>query len=146
MQHDSIQERLEEVKQSIEVTKERMAEMDSNPIEAQELGLQVLDTIVASGVIEQYGAQFGISSVIIAVIIGIFWKIRGKSKIEIEAMRDEAHPTSNSVKEAESEVQELKKLENGGSHAQENQEQEKDAAPMDGGKESQGQGQGQKQG
>jgi len=146
MQHDSIQERLEEVKQSIEVAKDRMTEMQAEPVDAKELGLEMLDNLVTSGLIEQYGAEFGISSVIVALLLAVYWRLRGKTKLEIDAMQEESEPIKDTAKEAEAEVNQLKKLENGGSHAQENQEQEKDAAPMDGGKESQGQGQGQKQG
>ena len=55
-----------------------------------EIGLQVADTVVKSGLLEHYGAELGISGAVIATIVGVYWKVRKKQDQEIASIPDEA--------------------------------------------------------
>lgn len=79
-------------------------------VDLSELGMQLTDVVVSSGVIEQFGTELGVSGAVIAALVGIYWKARGGKPKEEESSDDIKEPSS-ADKIAVEEVEKLKTIE-----------------------------------
>ena len=88
-----------------------------------EVGMQITDIIVTSGLIEQYGPELGLSGAVIVALIGLYWKYRKGGKFTQEdletvmnAIADKPEekkpeaPKETEDKSSPEEVEELKNL------------------------------------
>lgn len=96
-------------------------EKSSESLSASDIGMQISDAIISSGLVEQYGPELGISGAVIVALIGIYWKYRkGESftkedvQAVISAFTEDKKPAESEKtenKEAPEEVENLKKIE-----------------------------------
>lgn len=63
-------------------------------VDLAEIGLQITDIVVSSGVLEQFGTEIGISGAIIASVVGIYWKLRGGKPSEVSESNTEDNSTN----------------------------------------------------
>tara|TARA_X000000950_G_C13890388_1_gene650600 strand:- start:1636 stop:1992 length:357 start_codon:yes stop_codon:yes gene_type:complete len=117
MKHDQ----MEKVGANVESATQAASQVDTTA-----LALDLADTVVKSGLIEQFGTELGASGAAIAAAIGLYWKFRKKNPEE-EAAVSEAPAESESVenesqKIAEEEVNRLQNIEEQQTNGQKKEE------------------------
>lgn len=115
---DTVKSGIEQTKGQIEQASSQLSNLqnevnNAKEVDLAEVGMQVTDVIVSSGILEQFGTELGASAAVIAAIVGIYWKLRGKEPPSQEAPVDasEDEPNKSDNNDAEREVEKLKTIE-----------------------------------
>lgn len=115
---DTVKSGIEQTKGQIEQASSQLSNLqnevnNAKEVDLAEVGMQVTDVIVSSGILEQFGTELGASAAVIAAIVGIYWKLRGKEppsqETPVDASEEESSKSNNN--DAEREVERLKTIE-----------------------------------
>jgi hypothetical protein len=93
------------------LNQDKIAETINQP-DMAEIGMQITDVVVSSGLLEQFGTELGVSGAVVAAIIGMYWKYRGKESQALdEPSNNNDKEISEITNEASEEVEKLKNIE-----------------------------------
>jgi hypothetical protein len=110
LEHNKLEQGLNDL---AEQTSSQIA--NKQDVDFAEIGMQITDIVVSSGVLEQFGTEIGISGAIIASAVGIYWKLRGGKPSEVSEVNTEDNSINtkgpSNEEAAKEEVVKLKTIE-----------------------------------
>ena len=109
-----VQQKVDTAKQTYEVMVESGAQ---NVNGGEDMIMQLADTVIASGILEKIGAEYGATgAAVVAVVVGLYWTWRKKSQEQTQEIAKMPEEETAEPKPAEEAVAEQHSEEKSGDH------------------------------
>jgi len=109
-----VQQKVDTAKQTYEVMVESGAQ---NVNGGEDMIMQLADTVIASGILEKIGAEYGATgAAVVAVVVGLYWTWRKKSQEQTQEIAKMPEEETAEPKPAEEAVAEQPSEEKSGDH------------------------------
>jgi len=111
---EGVQQKVDTAKQTYEVMVESGAQ---NVNGGEDMIMQLADTVIASGILEKIGAEYGATgAAVVAVVVGLYWTWRKKSQEQTQEIAKMPEEETAEPKPAEEAVAEQPSEEKSGDH------------------------------
>ena len=135
MTHDKLQDAAQRVQENVQYAKDAVGEVQQkvdtakqtyevmvesgvqNVNGGEDMIMQLADTVIASGILEKIGAEYGATgAAVVAVVVGLYWTWRKKSQEQKQEIAKMPEEETAEPKPAEEAVAEQHSEEKSGDH------------------------------